>query len=153
MIGGLIAFLVLQLRADQLIDPPASIIPRNRRWWHWAAAAMLAMLWSATVTIVLSRLAQAQLPIQVTVSDVWGAVTIGLFAQYLGVKWLENLLQPSGQAMSGRATKVGESAKEDAIRQRAHELYLTRGRSQGSDLDDWLQAEREVQGEPTAKGR
>ncbi len=34
---------------------------------------------------------------------------------------------------------------EERIRRRAHEIYLSRG-SQGSELDDWLQAEREVLG-------
>ena len=33
---------------------------------------------------------------------------------------------------------------EDQIAGRAHELWLQRGRAHGSDLDDWLQAEREV---------
>ena len=30
------------------------------------------------------------------------------------------------------------------IRQRAYELYLQRGRSPGHELEDWLQAEREL---------
>jgi hypothetical protein len=30
------------------------------------------------------------------------------------------------------------------IRQRAYELYEQRGRTDGHDLDDWLQAEREI---------
>ena len=34
---------------------------------------------------------------------------------------------------------------EEQIRQRAHEIYLARGGSDGSDLDDWLQAEIEIQ--------
>jgi len=33
---------------------------------------------------------------------------------------------------------------EEQIAQRAHELWLQRGRKHGSDLTDWLQAEREV---------
>jgi hypothetical protein len=32
------------------------------------------------------------------------------------------------------------------IRQRAYELYEQRGRADGHDLDDWLQAEREIKG-------
>ncbi len=32
-----------------------------------------------------------------------------------------------------------------AIRQRAFEIYIERGRIHGSDLDDWMQAERELQ--------
>ena len=32
----------------------------------------------------------------------------------------------------------------EIIRQRAHELYEARGREEGHDLDDWLQAEAEI---------
>jgi hypothetical protein len=35
---------------------------------------------------------------------------------------------------------------EQQIQQRAYELYEQRGRTDGHDLDDWLQAEREVKG-------
>lgn len=34
--------------------------------------------------------------------------------------------------------------REERIRRRAYELYLRRGNQQGSDIDDWLQAEREI---------
>ena len=32
----------------------------------------------------------------------------------------------------------------DEIAMRAHEIYLSRGASPGRDLDDWLEAEREL---------
>ena len=32
----------------------------------------------------------------------------------------------------------------DLIRQRAYQLFEARGRQQGHELDDWLQAEREI---------
>jgi hypothetical protein len=35
---------------------------------------------------------------------------------------------------------------ERQIQQRAYELYEQRGRTDGHDLDDWLQAEREIRG-------
>jgi Protein of unknown function (DUF2934) len=35
---------------------------------------------------------------------------------------------------------------EQQIRQRAYELYEQRGRTDGHDLDDWLQAEYEIKG-------
>jgi hypothetical protein len=34
---------------------------------------------------------------------------------------------------------------EERIRQRAYELYLQRGNQPGSEVDDWLQAEEEIQ--------
>jgi hypothetical protein len=40
---------------------------------------------------------------------------------------------------------------QEQIRLRAYELYEQRGREDGRDLDDWLQAESEVTGQkPTA---
>ena len=33
---------------------------------------------------------------------------------------------------------------EEQVRQRAYELYVTRGDESGSELEDWLQAEREI---------
>jgi len=35
---------------------------------------------------------------------------------------------------------------EKQIQQRAYELYEQRGRTDGHDLEDWLQAEREIKG-------
>lgn len=61
--------------------------------------------------------------------------------------------------MAGRAPVIPKKSKtvsstieeqmsklplEEQIRQRAHEIYLQRGGQDGSELDDWLQAEEEV---------
>ena len=35
--------------------------------------------------------------------------------------------------------------RDEEIRFRAYEIYLERGEQQGNDLDDWLQAEREIE--------
>jgi hypothetical protein len=35
-------------------------------------------------------------------------------------------------------------AREQEIRRRAYEIYLERGEEPGRDLEDWLQAEREL---------
>lgn len=40
---------------------------------------------------------------------------------------------------------------EDKVRQRAYELYLSRGSEPGSELDDWFRAEQELQSAPTGK--
>lgn len=42
------------------------------------------------------------------------------------------------------------STREQEIRNRAHELYLQRGGQPGSEIEDWLQAEREVSTKLTA---
>jgi hypothetical protein len=35
--------------------------------------------------------------------------------------------------------------RDEEIRFRAYEIYLERGEQDGNDLDDWLQAEREIE--------
>ena len=39
---------------------------------------------------------------------------------------------------------VPESTREHEIRNRAYEIYLQRGGESGHELEDWLQAEREL---------
>jgi hypothetical protein len=38
------------------------------------------------------------------------------------------------------------STRDEEIRCRAYEIYLERGQQPGAELDDWLQAERELEG-------
>ena len=40
---------------------------------------------------------------------------------------------------------MGNSARDEEIRRRAYEIYLERGEQPGHELDDWLQAERELE--------
>ena len=46
---------------------------------------------------------------------------------------------------------VGNSARTEEIRRRAYEIYLERGKQSGHDVDDWLQAEQEL--DPVVLGR
>jgi hypothetical protein len=39
---------------------------------------------------------------------------------------------------------AGSSARDESTRRRAYEIYLERGGQPGHELDDWLQAEREL---------
>jgi len=41
------------------------------------------------------------------------------------------------------ATRPGAHSQE-AVAWRAYEIYMARGGAHGNDLDDWLQAEREL---------
>jgi hypothetical protein len=43
-----------------------------------------------------------------------------------------------------RAVSVGNSAIKEEIRRRAYQIYLESGGQPGRELDDWLQAEREL---------
>jgi hypothetical protein len=48
---------------------------------------------------------------------------------------------------------VGNAARDEDIRRRAYEIYLARGEQPGRDLDDWLQAERELEGETLSRAQ
>ena len=52
------------------------------------------------------------------------------------------------QATSTKAeteeASVGNAGRDEKIRFRAYEIYLERGEQPGRELDDWLQAEREL---------
>jgi hypothetical protein len=39
---------------------------------------------------------------------------------------------------------VGNPLRDEEVRLRAYEIYLERGEKPGCELDDWLQAEREL---------
>ena len=41
-------------------------------------------------------------------------------------------------------TSANRTPSREEIRFRAYEIYLERGRLPGNELDDWLQAEREL---------
>ena len=49
----------------------------------------------------------------------------------------------STQAETGEIS-VESSVRDEEIRRRAYEIYLERGEQPGCELDDWLQAEREL---------
>jgi hypothetical protein len=49
-----------------------------------------------------------------------------------------------------KANGSGEHLNEpDAVAKRAYEIYQTRGGSDGADLDDWLEAERQLKPGPS----
>ena len=51
--------------------------------------------------------------------------------------------QPSTEVGREEGSEVNP-AREQEIRRRAYEIYLARGEEPGHDLEDWLQAEREL---------
>jgi hypothetical protein len=46
---------------------------------------------------------------------------------------------------------VGNVASDEEIRLRAYEIYLERGEQPGRELDDWLQAQRELESKPLSR--
>jgi predicted component of type VI protein secretion system len=57
----------------------------------------------------------------------------------------ENPAPEAASALEGRQAIHGANEDYgDRVAQRAYELYLSRGRTDGQDFDDWLTAEREL---------
>jgi hypothetical protein len=55
---------------------------------------------------------------------------------------------PMGE--SGIGTNTASESRDDAIARRAFELYSARGYRDGHDIDDWLNAERELRAETSS---
>jgi hypothetical protein len=59
---------------------------------------------------------------------------------------------PEGEAAPSAPQNVGDTTaaapERERIAQRAYELYLERGGGEGAAMDDWLNAEQELQPRP-----
>ena len=53
----------------------------------------------------------------------------------------------SGVARNGNGSREQRSDWETQISSRAFDLYEKRGREDGHDLEDWLEAERQIENE------
>ena len=51
---------------------------------------------------------------------------------------------PAQSKKRARETTETDLPLEEQVRGRAHEIWLRRGGQDGSDTDDWLQAEEEI---------
>ena len=56
----------------------------------------------------------------------------------------EGVRRKSASAKNGSSTTGQVFPTVQQIRQRAYELFLSRGASLGNEMDDWLDAEREL---------
>ena len=65
----------------------------------------------------------------------------------LQTKEHRNLESQAISAQQGELVKTSaaDSARLEEIRIRAYEIYIDRGGQAGHDLDDWFQAERELE--------
>lgn len=52
--------------------------------------------------------------------------------------------EPSDPASGSATSSTEESSREEAVRRAAYEAYERRGSAAGSDVDDWLEAEAQV---------
>jgi Protein of unknown function (DUF2934) len=56
---------------------------------------------------------------------------------------INNVIVSKG-SLARVATMAAPASSQDAIRERAFELYESRGREPGQDEQDWFRAEREI---------
>jgi hypothetical protein len=52
--------------------------------------------------------------------------------------------KPARAAKKGNGLTAHRNGDPDAVARRAYEIYLNRGGGHGSDLEDWLEAERQI---------
>ena len=91
-IGGLIAYFLL---------PNVRLRPHKFGWPDLAAAALL----STIVTILVSRISEAQFPVKISVNDFWGAITMGFIAGASGTAILKKYTGGSAERDSDGAPK------------------------------------------------
>ncbi len=56
----------------------------------------------------------------------------------------QNKTELSAQPIKSTLTREAVKYTRDEIRFRAYQIYVSRNRQPGHELDDWLQAEREL---------
>ena len=54
--------------------------------------------------------------------------------------------KPNGNGGNGHLSS-------DEVAKRAYDLYLSRGGGHGSDFDDWIEAEKQLKGQPAPERR
>jgi len=94
-IGGLIAFAILPQARRGIVMAIETDNPYIQKLFGTTKLIfnlLGAILLSAIITILLSRISESQLLIRVTVSDLWGAIAIGFIANYLGTEVLNKVI-------------------------------------------------------------
>jgi hypothetical protein len=85
-------------------------------WWKQVIkfffGALFAMLMSIVVTILISRIAETQFFVKVTINDLWGAIAVGFIINYYGPKVLDQLFSSQGKLQSGKKVERKELPQE-----------------------------------------
>jgi hypothetical protein len=104
-IGAVIAFFLL---------PALKLSPEMKGTVHKAHGLITSVLLSVILTIMLSRLADTQFLVKVSVSDFWGAVVIGFVSSATGARILRMILQrqEAREAERRDAAQDGEDETE-----------------------------------------
>lgn len=96
LIGGLIAYFLL---------PQLRLTPEHVDFSGVATALLLSVI----VTILLSRIADTQFFIKVSVNDIWGAIAIGFLGCASGTNMIKKALPGAG---SSKSAAVGDGAHQ-----------------------------------------
>lgn len=122
-LGGLIAYFILPGARRRLVELPFRLETRLtyvsyavERTLREAAGIVGAVLLSTLVTILVSRISETQFLIRVTVTDLWGAIAIGFFANYSGTRLIDRLLGSTGQTTGGTPAPGAPQPGSDATR-------------------------------------
>jgi hypothetical protein len=93
MIGAILAYIVTALQQDNDFAKlqTAEAAGKFRVLLVIGRNVVSAALLGAAITIVSSRLADTAFPVKVSINDVWGALTIGFVAYFLGSKFIDKL--------------------------------------------------------------
>jgi hypothetical protein len=76
-----------------------------------------AILTAAVITVLLSRLSATDFIVKVTANDFWGAIVIGIAANYGGAKVLKSLLprEDAGHAEAGKPTSILQQSQSKKV--------------------------------------
>jgi hypothetical protein len=112
-VGGILAYFVFpDVKRRRRVSREVS--QSALQYWGWrafeeGAAVVGSLSLSIIVTILLSRLADTQFVVKITVTDFWGAIAVGFVANYAGYKALERLLLPAMPTKDERATPAADA--------------------------------------------
>ncbi len=120
-IGGLIAYILLpklrrrSKKPEYVESKSFMLFDRFINFVKKGTGILGSMLLSMIITILLSRISEAQFLIRVTIADLWGAIAIGFVANYLGFKLLDKIITPapSNQQESHPASEAGGNKVEE----------------------------------------
>jgi hypothetical protein len=103
MLGGVIGYIVVALRDggdfSKYAFASGNYFEITKSYLIVLRNMFSAALVSAVVTILLSRISDTQFPIKVSVSDFWGALTVGFVAYFVGNKLIDRIV---GLASKGK---------------------------------------------------
>ena len=134
MLGGLLAYFVMGLREGGELrtlkrEEDKKLRSAVSKWLVILRSLCSAALLSAVITVILSRISDTQFPVKVTVSDFWGALTVGFLAYFMGNKIIDRIvgtsaaqppaggrpITPPGNSSPGATGATGPSAPQGSI--------------------------------------